>query len=241
MTGTAQRFALVTGASRGIGREIALRLADMADGVAVHYHRQRPSAENVVHRIMRKGKRSAAFPADLTRESQASGLIRKVENKFGRIDILVNNFGPFRIKPWEKLTAADWDSVLKGNLESAFFCMKAVLPGMRKRKWGRIINIGYGRAEQIAALPNITPYAVAKTGLLILTRTAALTEMPSGITVNMVSPGLIKGGILPSGHEVSQKDLGMFKDVAEAVAFLAAEEAKAISGTNLIVAGTWKM
>jgi 3-oxoacyl-[acyl-carrier protein] reductase len=112
---------------------------------------------------------------------------------------------------------------------------------MRQRKWGRIINIGYSRAEQLAAFPTITAYAAAKTSLLILTRTAAVAEAGSGVTINMVSPGLLEGGRLPSGLKIEKMVLGMFADVAKAVCFLASDEARAIRGTNLIVAGTWKM
>jgi 3-oxoacyl-[acyl-carrier protein] reductase len=236
-----KRFALVTGVGKGMGREIALAMADTVSGIAVHYHRQREAAESVAAEIERKGKLSAVFRADLTKENQAEGLIKRVEGRFGRLDILVNTIGPILVKPWIELEAADWESMLKGNLESAFFCLKAALPGMRVRKWGRIINIGYHRVEQLGAFPNITPYAVAKTGLLILTRTAASAETALGITVNMVSPGLIEGGVLPQSRKSPKNSLGTYKDVAEAVLFLASDKAQAITGTNLIVAGSWKM
>jgi len=236
-----EKVALVTGSSRGIGREIALRLADVVSGVAVHYKHDRKAASAVVKEIKEKGKSSASFPADLTRESEAIALIKKVEEKFKKIDILVNNFGPILIKPWEKVTPSEWDFILRGNLSSALSCLKTVLPGMRKRKWGRIINLGYSRAEQLKAFPTITPYAIAKTGLLILTRTAAATEASAGITVNMVSPGLIEGGILPRKKNIPPRQLGKFRDVAEAVLFLISEEANFITGTNLIVAGGWKI
>jgi 3-oxoacyl-[acyl-carrier protein] reductase len=177
----------------------------------------------------------------LTREKEAAALIRNVEQRLGRVDILVNNVGPILMKPWTELTAADWDRMFRANVESAFFCLKAALPGMRQRKWGRIINIGYSRAEQLAAFPTITAYAAAKTSLLILTRTAAVAEAGSGVTINMVSPGLLEGGLLPSGLKIEKMVLGMFADVAKAVCFLASDEARAVRGTNLIVAGTWKM
>jgi 3-oxoacyl-[acyl-carrier protein] reductase len=236
-----EKVALITGSSRGIGREIALRLSDVAGSVAVHYHTNKTAAEDVVRLIRQKGKASVAFRADLTKEKQAAGLIRNVEGRFGRIDILVNCFGPFLEKSWERLTGLDWDLILRGNLHSAFFCLKAAVPGMRKRKWGRVINIGYSRAEQLGAFTNIMPYAAAKTGLLILTRTAAKAEAASGITVNMVSPGLIQGGRLPSGGKFESSALGTPGDVAKAVLFLASEDAQAVTGTNLIVSGTWKM
>jgi len=236
-----EKIALVTGSTQGIGREIALKLADVVSGVAVHYKNNRQAARDVVRKIREKGKLGALFQADLTREREAIALVKRVEDKFKQVDILVNNFGPILVKPWEEVTSAEWDFILRGNLLSALSCLKAVIPGMRKRKWGRIINLGYSRAEQLVAFPTITPYAVAKTGLLILTRTAAVTEAPEGITVNMVSPGLIEGGILPGGKNIPRRRLGKFKDVAEAVLFLISEEANFITGTNLIVSGGWKI
>jgi 3-oxoacyl-[acyl-carrier protein] reductase len=235
------RIALVTGAGRGMGRAIALRLAEDVSGVAVHYFTRREEAQELAATIREKGKLSAVFRADLTKKAQAAGLIKKVEERFARIDVLVNNVGPFLVKPWDQLEVADWERVLRGNLLGSYFCMKAALPGMRKRKWGRVVNIGYSRAEHLGAFPTIAPYAVAKTGLLTLTRTAAVSEVANGITVNMVSPGLIRGGAMPQARNLSESQLGTFEDVAEAVAFCASEEAAAITGSNLIVSGTWKM
>jgi 3-oxoacyl-[acyl-carrier protein] reductase len=235
------RIALVTGASRGIGRAIALRLAEDVSGVAVHYFSRREEAQALAAAIREKGKLSAVFRADLTKKAQAAGLIKKVEERFARIDILVNNVGPFLVKPWDQLEVADWERVLRGNLLGPYFCMKASLAGMRKRKWGRIINIGYSRAEHLGAFPTIAPYAVAKTGLLTLTRTAAASEAGNGITFNMVSPGLIRGGVLPRGRDLDESRLGTFGDVAEAVAFCASDKAAAVTGSNVIVSGTWRM
>jgi 3-oxoacyl-[acyl-carrier protein] reductase len=235
------RIALVTGASRGMGRAIALRLAEDVSGVAVHYFGHRDEAQELAAAIREKGKLSAVFRADLTKKAQAAGLIKKIEERFARIDVLVNNVGPFLVKPWDQLEVADWERVLRGNLLGSYFCMKAALTGMRKRKWGRVVNIGYSRAEHLGSFPTIAPYAVAKTGLLVLTRTAAAAEAANGITVNMVSPGLIKGGALPQVRDLAESQMGTFEDVAEAVAFCASDRAASVTGTNLIVAGTWKM
>jgi len=235
------RIALVTGASRGIGRAIALRLAEDVSGVAVHYFSRRDEAQELAAAIREKGKLAAVFRADLTKKAQAAGLVKKVEERFARVDVLVNNVGPFLIKPWDQLEVADWEKVLRGNLLGAYFCMKAALPGMRKRKWGRIVNLGFSRAEHLGAFPTIAPYAVAKTGLLTLTRTAAAAEAVNGITVNMVSPGLIRGGALPQARDLAESTLGSFEDVAEAVAYCASNAAAAVTGANVIVSGTWKM
>lgn len=235
------RIALVTGSSRGIGRDIAIKLAEIVGGVVVHYFSQKRAASDVVDEIREKGKRSAAFCADLSNERSATLLIQQVQKKFGRLDILVNNFGPILVKPWKEVTSKEWETVYRTNLMSALFCMKAALPGMRRRKWGRIINLGYSRVEQLISFTTITPYAIAKTGLLLLTRTVAHTEASGGVTANMVSPGLMEEGVLPKDDHVPAGRLGKFDDVSSAVLFLASEDAGYVTGTNLIVAGGWKL
>jgi 3-oxoacyl-[acyl-carrier protein] reductase len=235
------RVALVTGAARGLGREIAVALAGRSAAVAVHFLRQEKEAERTAGLVREAGVPARTFRADLTREGETRSLVRRVETAFGRLDILVNNVGPIRFKPWDALCFADWEVLLRGNLLGAYACLRAALPGMRRRRWGRVVNIGFGRVGQLAAFPTVLPYAVAKTGLLILTRTAAAAEKASGVTVNMVSPGLLTGGLLPAGTRVRRADLGTFADVAAAVRFLVSDEAKRISGTDLLVAGTWKM
>jgi 3-oxoacyl-[acyl-carrier protein] reductase len=236
-----EKIALVTGSSRGMGSDIALELAERVGGVAIHYFSQRQSALSVVEGIKRKGKLSAAFRADLTRERSATLLIQRVQEKFGRLDILINNFGPILVRPWKKIATEEWEAVYRKNLMSALFCIKAALPGMRRKKWGRIVNLGYSRVEQLTAFTTITPYAIAKTGLLLLTRTVAHTEASEGITVNMVSPGLMEGGVLPKQDRVPMGRLGTLKDVSEAILFLISEDAGYVTGTNLIVAGGWKL
>jgi 3-oxoacyl-[acyl-carrier protein] reductase len=236
-----RRVALVTGGARGLGRAIALGLAADAGAVAVHFRRRRREAEKTARLVREKGAASAVFEADLTVEREARTLVHRVERAFGRLDILVNNVGPILVKPWDVLTAADWESMIRGDLVSAYFCLTAALAGMRGRRWGRVVNIGFSRAERLAAFPTILPYAAAKAGLLLLTRTAAAAEASSGITVNMVSPGLLEGGILPAGPAIRRSALGRPADVVAAVRFLASDEAAGTTGTNIIVAGTWRM
>jgi 3-oxoacyl-[acyl-carrier protein] reductase len=235
------KIAVVTGSSRRMGRNIALRLADDTAGVAVHFKSDRVAAAKVVKEIESKGKLSGSFQADLTREDQAETFIQEAEKHFGRIDILINNVGPILEKPWDRLDFEDWDAMWRGNLGSAYYCLKAALPGMRNRKWGRIINMGFSRVEQLAAYRDIVPYAIAKTGLLILTRSAAASVASDGITVNMVSPGLIDGGVLPKNQKIPAGRLGTFDDVSSAVKFLVSDQASYITGANLVVSGGWKI
>jgi 3-oxoacyl-[acyl-carrier protein] reductase len=235
------RIALVTGSSRGIGREIAILLAEDLEGIAVQYKDNKKAADEVVSEIENKGKFVKPFSADLTSEQEAKDLIRSVEEHFGQLDILVNNFGPIIVKPWQELMTSDWETMYRSVFLSAAWGINAALPGMRERGWGRIINIGYNRVEQLSAFSKITAYAVAKTALLILTRSAAASEFKAGITVNMVSPGLIEGGMMPAGGKIDPAYFGKKADVAEAVRFLASDKAAHITGTNLIVAGAWKL
>lgn len=235
------KIALVTGSSRGLGRDIAICLAQSVAGVGIHYRQEKKAAEDTAATIQKMGKKSTAFCADLTKESEASDLIVMAEAHFGRVDILVNNVGPIMEKPWDKVKSQEWNDILAGNLFSALFCMKFVLPGMRKKQWGRIINLGYSRVEELSSFPTITPYAVAKSGLLILTRTVAAAEASEGITVNMVSPGLLEGGIMPKTRDIPCGRLGKFKDVSQAVKYLVSPQAGYITGNNLVVAGGWKL
>lgn len=237
------RVAVVTGATSPIGRAIAIKLAERAARIGVHYYQRRLDAQAVVKEIKEKGKDAQAFRANLSSPPQAKKLIQMVERKWGRIDILVNNFGPFLHQPWEKTSSKDWLWLFNTNVLACFELIKAVIPGMKARKWGRIINLGFHRVGQMVAFPNILPYAAAKTSLLMLTRTVASSLIRDGITVNMVSPGLIQGGRMPEVDEeaLSGINIGQAEDVAEAVNFLASEEAGAITGNNLIVAGTWKI
>ncbi len=232
---------LVTGSSRGIGRDIALKLGGKTNVVAVHYHSQKQKAKSVVETLRIRGGQGAVFQADLTREHEARSLVQNVITKFGRIDILVNNFGPILVKPWQEVAAEEWEAVFRSNLLSALFCIQEVLPNMRDRKWGRIVNLGYSRVEQLMSFQTITPYAAAKTGLLILTRSMAVSEASSGITVNMVSPGLMEDGVLPAKTNIPAGRLGTFDDVSSAVQFLVSEKAGYITGTNVVVAGGWKL
>jgi 3-oxoacyl-[acyl-carrier protein] reductase len=236
-----KKIALVTGSNRGMGRNIALRLSDHVAGVVIHYRRDRDAAMSVVEEIRAKGKLSVCIRADLTKEKEAQLLVLRSGERIAAIDILVNNYGPILVKPWEMLEPEDWDHMFQSNLESAFYCIKAVLAGMRKKRWGRIINLGFSRVEQLVAYQRIVPYAIAKTGLLILTRSVAASTAADGITVNMVSPGLMEGGALPKDKNIPKGRFGRFEDVSNAVLFLASEQSSYITGANIIVSGGWKI
>ena len=190
MTDLKNRVALVTGGSRGIGKAIALALAEAGVAVAVNYRERDHEAEAVAEAIRNSGGRAAAFGADVSLRAAVDGMVHDVEDRLGPIDILVNNAGMAAVRGLDDITEDDFDRAIAVNLKSAFLCTQAVLPGMRARRWGRIVNISSIGARIGSGSVSIA-YAAAKAGLEGLTRGYALRLAPEGVTVNAVAPGLV--------------------------------------------------
>jgi 3-oxoacyl-[acyl-carrier protein] reductase len=184
------RVALVTGGSRGIGRAIALALAAAGAAVAVNYRERVEDAEAVAASIRQRGGRAAIFGADVSLRIAVQSMAHDIESELGPIDILVNNAGMAAARGLEDITEEDFDHALAVNLKSAFLCTQAVLPGMRARRWGRIINISSIGARMGAGAVSIA-YAAAKAGVEGLTRGYALRLASEGVSVNAIAPGLI--------------------------------------------------
>lgn len=244
----AGRVALVTGGSQGIGRAVCLALAAAGAAVAVHYNSSRAAAQDVVEAIRRTGGRSEALQADLASSQAASGLAATVARTLGPIAILVNNAGEMTDAPIEAMTDAMWERVLAVNLGAAFVLMRACIPAMKARNWGRIINITSQAAYTGSA--NHANYAASKAGLLGLTFSAAKELGPFGITANAVAPGRITTAMVldrAEGREaewLSQTPMGRFgrpEEVADAIVFLASERASYITGSVLKVTGGQNM
>ncbi len=236
---------LVTGGSRGIGRAIAERLAEEGAVVAVNYRADEEAAAAVTESIRAKGGRADHFKADVADPAEAERLVRRVGDELGQIGVLVNNVGEFFLKPVAAMDAAEWRRVLESNLSSAFYVSRCVLPAMRSGGEGRIVNVGLSLVHLVRGAPNLAAYSIAKTGIVVLSRTLAAEEAANGITVNCVPPGLIDNGYLPPEQEewmrkrVPAGRLGRPEEVAEAVAFLVSDRASYISGANLSVSGAW--
>ncbi len=193
----ADRVALVTGGSRGIGRVVALALADAGAAVAVNYRERADDARTVVDAVRSAGGRAMAFGADVSRSAEVSAMVAAVERELGPVDVLVNNAGLAIIRGVDDLTEEDFDRTIAVNLKSAFLCTQAVVPGMRTRKWGRIVNISSGAARGAGGVG--VHYNASKAGMEGLTRGYAARLVRDGITVNAVAPSLIETDMVRSG------------------------------------------
>ncbi len=183
------RVALITGGSRGIGRGITLALADAGAAVAVNYRSRSDEADSTVAEIEKAGGRAIAIRADVAVRAEVEAMAERVVAELGPIDVLVNNAGIATIRSVDDITEEDFDQTLAINLKSAFLCTQAVVPGMRKRGWGRIVNISSVAARGGGAVG--VHYNASKAGLEGLTRGYAARLASDGITVNAVAPGLI--------------------------------------------------
>jgi 3-oxoacyl-[acyl-carrier protein] reductase len=237
------RVAFVTGASQGIGRACALKLATEGATVAVAARNQ-DKLNELVNEIIATGGKAAAFTLDVTDEEQVKSALKSAIAQFGKIDVLVNNAGITRDQLVMRMRRADWDAVLQTNLTSAYLCIQQVTSSMLKQRWGRIINITsvFGQMGQ-AGQAN---YAASKAGLIGLTMAVARELGSRNITCNAVAPGFIETAMTEAlGDEFKQNAakqiplgrVGTPGDVAGAVAFLASDAAAYITGHVLNVNG----
>ncbi len=237
------RVAIVTGSGRGIGRAIALKLAQQGTSIVVN-DIVPSSAEEVVEEIKAGGGKGIACGGDVSQSQDVSRLVQTATSTYGKVDILVNNAGITRDGLLLELSDSDWDQVLSINLKGAFLCTREVLRHMIRQRWGRIINI----ASVVALVGNAgqANYASAKAGLVALTKTTAREVASRSITANAIAPGFIDTEMTRKLSEnlkqeiVKQLPIGYFgspEDVAQAVVFLASEEARYITGQVLNVDG----
>ena len=238
------KIALVTGGSRGIGRAIALALAEQGAAVAVHYRGQADAAQEVVDTILNNSGRAVALQADLAQADAPDKLVREVIDQLGQADILINNAGEFTDSAVADMSDEMWGQTLALNLTAAFACSRACLPAMKARKWGRIISLTSQAA--FVGSTNHAHYAAAKAGLAGFSYSLAKEVGAEGITVNLVAPGRIVTDMLanhiPSREaewlkQTPLRRLGQPEEVAGAVVFLASNAAAYITGATIHVNG----
>ena len=243
-----QKVAVVTGASRGIGRQIALTLASRGARVIVNYNGSAARAEEVVQKIQEAGGQAGAVQCDVSDFQKAGELMNYVIQTYGRVDILVNNAGITRDGLLMKMSEEDFDAVLNTNLKGAFNCMQHVARQMIRQKGGRIINIS--SVSGVMGNAGQANYSASKAGVIGLTKAAAREMASRGITVNAVAPGFINTEMTEvlsdsvkeaAVAQIPMKTFGETTDIAEAVAFLASDEARYITGQVLCVDGGMAM
>jgi 3-oxoacyl-[acyl-carrier protein] reductase len=244
MTQLNERIAVVTGGSRGIGRGIALELANRGATVIVNYQRNADAANEVVAQITAAGGKAQAVQADVSKEEDVTALIKTVIDGFSKIDILVNNAGTTRDNLIMRMSAEDFDTVLDTNLRSTWLCSKAVVRDMMRKRYGHIINIT--SVSGIMGNGGQTNYSASKAGIIGFTKALAREVASRGITVNAVAPGFVATDLTANLPEDIAKKINeniplghwaTVEDVAQATAFLASEDAAYITGHILNVDG----
>ncbi len=236
------RVALVTGAGRRTGRALALALARQGAQVAVHYRSHPQEAAAVADEITAAGGRAFPVQAELRDPAAIESMVNTVTARAGGPDILINNVGTFLVKNVAEVTPGEWEHSLATTVTVTFLACRAVLPGMAERGYGRIVNFADAGADHLRAAPNLTPYLIGKTGVLILTKSLAAAYARRGITVNAVSPGIIDNSVTkPPGAEqaIPAGRFATVDDVTNAVLFLLRDASSYVTGANLKVGGGW--
>ncbi len=248
MTPLSEKVAIVTGASRGIGKGIALALAKRGAKVVVNFNSSGDAAQEVVDKIIADGGEAMKFMADVSEEGQANALIKAATEAYGKLDILVNNAGTTRDNVIMMMKPEDFDTVINTNLRSTWLCSKAAVRTMMRKRYGRIINIT--SVSGVVGQSGQTNYSASKAGIIGLTKSLAREVASRSITVNAIAPGFVLTDLtkdLPEDLTAQLNDFiplgrwGEIEEVANATAFLASDEASYITGHVLHVDGGMAM
>lgn len=239
------RVVLVTGSSRGLGASLVRAAAGAGARVVINCRSNPRIADDLARDMSRTGSECLVCRADVTDFGEARGLVDETLRAFGRIDVLVNTVGTFSWKPLSELEPAEWRAVMSSNLDSVYNMCRLVIPGMRSRHSGRIVNLAAVGADRTSGSPKVSAYSAAKAGVVAFSKALALEEARSGITVNVVSPGVLEDGMpgLPANHLGHLADRvpvgrpGTPRDVVRAVLFFLSPEADYLTGQVLAVAG----
>jgi 3-oxoacyl-[acyl-carrier protein] reductase len=238
----------VTGAGRGLGAALVKAAADQRAKVVINCRVDQKTAEGLAVEVQRAGGQALVCRADVTDYREASALVDETIKAFGRVDVLVNTVGGFSWKPVADLEVAEWRQMMASNLDSVYNMCRLVIPHMRKHHWGRIVNLGAVGAERAQGQPMVSAYCAAKAAVIAFSKALALEEARYGITVNVVSPGVLEdendgNGALPGKlrDRVPIGRAGTADDVMRGVFFFTSPSADFVTGQVLGVAGGWML
>lgn len=233
--------ALVTGSAKGIGRALLLTLAETGHDVVVHYRGSKEEADDVAEAARSNGVDAEALRADVTVRAEAESLVDRAIERFGRLDVLVNNVGNYAKGPLDRFPADAWNEMLDSNLNATFYVCQRALPTLRRSSRGRIVNIGYAGSDSLVAKTGIMAYQIAKTGVLLYTRGLAKSEARHGVTANVIAPGVIENSVTQPLEEIPMGRPGSLDEVTAALRYLTSDEARYVTGAFLPVAGGWNL
>ncbi len=233
--------ALVTGSSRGIGRAIVLGLATSGYDVAVHYRTSEMEARHVVDEALSFGVQAFAVSGDLTNEQDAVRVVNESAEALGGLNVVVNVVGNYHREPLDTFPLDQWHDMFNSNLHSAFYVCRAALPFLRQSGTGRIVNFGFAGSDNLVARPQTTAYAIAKTGVTLLTKAIAVQEASHGVTANIVAPGVIETSRSQPIDQIPMGRAGTVAEVVAAVRYFVSAEAAYVTGQTIEVAGGWNL
>jgi 3-oxoacyl-[acyl-carrier protein] reductase len=242
------RVAVITGGTRGIGKGIAMQLARDGAKIALAYRTNKAAAQTALRQLQAMGSDCVAVETNIIEPARAEQLIKTVVDRYGRVDVLVNNVGEFRWGTLVDSVLQEWTGIFDSNVMTVLYMCRAALPLMRKGRWGRVINLGAVGAERAFGQAKISAYAAAKAAVVAMSRSLALEEAKNGITVNVVNPSSIDEKDLTLEEARKLKDARFpigrpptVEDVAAAVSFFASEEAEYVTGQVINVSGGWML
>jgi len=232
------KTALVTGATGGIGKTVAIALAERGVQVCFQYRDRDEVAHQLAENLKSYGTKTHSIKRTLSDATSSQALIEECLQVFGGLDILVNCIGDFLFKPLQEQTPQDFRDIIHSNLNIAFDLCHYALPALRAKKEGRIVNLGYSTATQIEAKPRILPYHIAKIGLVLLTKSFSYTEAENNVLINCVSPGIAENSIEVPSSKIPLGRPAKLSEIADSVIFLL--QSDYITGCNLEVDGGWR-
>ncbi len=242
MNNSNPKYALITGSSTGLGKAMALALAQQGYCIIIHYLHSQSEAEQTVTEISHEtGVDCFSIQADLCDSKQVVALFDAIKAKGIVLNIFIQNVGNYLKKNILETEFEEWNAIINSNLNATFYCNRLAAKMMIPNKSGRIINIGFANLGQVTAKKMIAPYYIAKNGVLIITKTLAAELAGEGITVNMVSPGVLETSISKPLHEIPVGRLATLEETVRTVLFLTAEDSNYITGANLDIAGGWRL